>query len=965
MRFSFDAVFASTLVPARFRAPGELEKHGPDIANSVTQTKETELTARLARFARVTVSDVFEFEPTWSPDGLSEEMAAEILTIHGLNIPVNERPLAALSILWTALWNPFNVLLTILALINIATNSVPTFVVMIAMVVASTSLRYWQEMKSMVQALKLVKSIMTRVRVIRHVNSIPQEIEIDLRHIVPGDVVAVASGDVFPGDCIIISAEALAVTQASLTGEILPIDKVVRVTAVDESEPFHLLDNHNVCLAGTSVAAGNGRALVVSTGKDTYMAAIAEELNRKRPENTIQIGIRKVSYVLLGFMAVMAPAVFVVQGAVSKDWKGAVMFAIAIAVGITPEMLPMIVTSNLALSAVRIARQKVIVKRFDAIQNLGAVSVLCSDKTGTLTADLVRVAKSVNTKGELSDFPIKLSFINSLLQTGSRSPIDRAILDYIGENEKDSLTDVQLNGWSKLGEVPFDSTRRMLSVLARPPSGDEGEALFITKGAVEEVLERCVSTLKHEDFSKPIGKIGFDLSWSTTLTEVDRLEILDSAKRLNEDGLRLIAIACRKTSVKLGTTISTEDEEDLVFVGFVALLDPLKPDAAEAIQKLGNLHVQVRILTGDAPAVAAKVARDLGLFNPLNLTKVTDSRSPKDEEAVSDMSSERTNESSLIVTGPQLAELARDRELLNETIERAIIFAKLSPYQKLEVVKALRAGGGGRAVAFLGDGVNDALAIRGADVGISVDSGTEIAKEAADVILLEKSLGVVARGVVEGRITLLNTVKYIKMACSSNFGNVFSVLIASAWLPYQPMLPLQLLVQNLLYDFSQASIPWDNVDPEYLERPKTWSAWSIVRFMICLGPFSSPFDIITFCINWFHYKIRTLDSPLVPLAQTNWFLEGSLTQLFIIQFLRTHKIPFFQSRASLSVVLVTFGMACVSMAIPYIPKINSALQMTPPDPMFYTYLLAMVAGYAFVVHIVKTLYLSAFKGEWL
>lgn len=500
----------------------------------------------------------------------------------------------------------------------------------------------------MVQALKLAKSIVTRIRVIRRVKSVPQEVEIDLRHIIPGDVVTVAStlfhtrviskpktqtfigGDVFPGDCILISAEALTVSQASLTGEMLPIDKCVRATVVDESEPFHLLDNHNVCLAGMSVATGNGRAIVVSTGKDTYMAAIAEELNRKRPENAIQLGIRKVSYVLLAFMAVspnlvfvalcptlnhilqvMAPAVFIVQGAVSKDWKGAVMFAIAVAVGITPEMLPMIVvstspfcfdrhsftvtvkTSNLALSAVRIARQKVIVKRFDAIQNLGAVSVLCSDKTGTLTADLVRVAKSVNAEGELSDLPIKLSFINSSLQTGSRSPIDRAILDYVDEDEKGSFSDVGPDGWTKLGEVPFDSTRRMLSILARSSSAGQEEALLITKGAVEEVLERCVSALKYEEFSKPMRNIGFDPSSSTTLTEVDRLKILDSAKRLNEDGLRLIAIASRKAHVKMGTAISVEDEEDLIFVGFVALLDPLKPDAAEAIQKLGSLHVQV------------------------------------------------------------------------------------------------------------------------------------------------------------------------------------------------------------------------------------------------------------------------------------------------------------------------------------------------------------------------------------
>ncbi|KAG6377002.1 Mg-transporting ATPase [Boletus reticuloceps] len=910
-----DAILAS--LPARFRVGSKFQKHGPDIS---TQTKEAEITAKLARLARVPVSDVFELEPTWSPDGFSEETAAQILDVYGLNIPVNERPLAALSLLWIALWNPFNVLLTILAIINAATDSLPTFIVMMTMVVASTSLRYWQEMKSMVQALKLVRSIVTRVRVIRRVNSVPQEIEVDLRHIVPGDVVAVASGDVFPGDCVVSLQRPWPLRRRRSR------ERCCRSTRPSVLLPWTSLSNSISWIIGMSAWLARRlqpetvAVVVVCTGKDTYMAAIAEELNRKRPENAIQLGIRKVSYVLLAFMAVMAPAVFIVQGAVSKDWKGAVMFAIAIAVGITPEMLPMIVTSNLALSAVRIARQKVIVKRFDAIQNLGAVSVLCSDKTGTLTADLVRVGKSVNIKGELSDLPIKLSFINSLLQTGSRSPIDRAILDYVGEEEK--------------------------------------EALFITKGAVEEVLERCVSALMYEGLSRPIGNIEFDSSSSTTLTEAGRLEILNSAKRLNEDGLRLIAVAARKAFIKGHASISTEDEEDLVFVGFVALLDPLKPDAAEAIQKLGSLHVQVRILTGDVPAVAAKVARDLGLFNSVNLSKATNARSPKDEEAASDIC-ERIDESSLIVTGPELAELAKDTELLSETIERAIIFAKLSPYQKLDVVKALR-GGGRRAVAFLGDGVNDALAIRGADVGISVDSGTEIAKEAADVILLEKSLGVVARGVVEGRITLLNTVKYIKMACSSNFGNVFSVLIASAWLPYQPMLPLQLLVQNLLYDFSQASIPWDNVDPEYLEHPKTWSAWSIVRFMVCIGPFSSPFDIITFSINWFHYKIRTADSPWSHLHKQTGFWR-----LFIIQFLRTHKIPIIQSRASLPVVLVTFGVACISMAIPYIPKLNSALQMTPPVPMFYAYLVGTVAGYALVVHIVKTIYLRVFNGEWL
>ncbi|KAL4064158.1 hypothetical protein V8B97DRAFT_1876143 [Scleroderma yunnanense] len=950
MPFSLNAIFASCLLAFR-RPPNISSDKLPDHV-----TREQLLATKLARFAKVPVSQIFDLEPGWSPLGLSEEAAAEALRQHGLNTPVAERPLAALSVLWTALWNPFNVLLTILAIVNIATQDVATFVVMMAMVVASTGLRFWQEIKSMVQALKLVRSIVTRVRVVRVVNGLSQEIELDQKQVVPGDIIAVASGDVFPGDSVLISSEALTITQASLTGELMPIDKTVRLTAAPESESFHLLNNDNVCLAGTSASAGNGRAVVIFTGESTYMAGIAEELNRKRPENAVQIGIKKVSYVLLGFMFVMAPIVFVVQGAVSHDWKGAIMFAIAIAVGITPEMLPMIVASNLALSAVRIAKKKVIVKRFDAIQNLGAVKVLCSDKTGTLTIDLVRVSSSVTGMGGESELPVKLAFINSSLQTGSRSPIDRAIVDYVHNNEGFIEGDWHKE-WCKNGEVPFDSTRRLLSVLVSRPSMD-GDGFLVTKGAVEEVLERCVSAYHYRDdsISPPITDFKLDSSSWTTLSNDDRRDILGVAKRFNEEGLRLVAVACRTVTIKAFMTLTTADEEDLVFIGFVSFLDPLKPDAAAAIKELSKLNVQVRILTGDAPAVAAKVAHDLGLMDTANVSLT---REKGDEEASNSVSLD-----DLVITGSQLSELSKDKDAYTDAVERAVIFAKLSPYQKLEVVKALRAGGGGRAVAFLGDGVNDALAIRCADVGISVDSGTEIAKEAADVILLEKSLGVVALGVVQGRITLLNTMKYIKMACSSNFGNVFSVLVASAWLPYQPMLPLQLLTQNLLYDFSQGSIPWDNVDPEYLEAPRTWSAMSIIRFMVCLGPFSSPFDITTFCINWFHYKIRSLDSPLVPLAQTNWFLEGSLTQLFIIQFLRTGKIPFIQSRASLPVVVTTFGIACISMAIPYIPKVNSALHMTPPHPEFYAYLVAVIAAYASIVHVVKVLYQMKFK-EWL
>ncbi|KAG1890145.1 Mg-transporting ATPase [Suillus subluteus] len=941
------------LFPSR-SSLANLEKHDSESNKSpipaqpvATEEQEQLISATLSRFAQVPVSAIFVSEPGWNPRGLSDEQAALILKAHGPNTPVAESSLSALRMLWGAIINPFNILLTILAIISAATEQIPTFVVMMAMVFASTGLRYWQELKSMIQAVNLIKSVTTNTRVLRYRSSGSEELEIDQRNVVPGDVIAVTSGDVFPGDCVLITAEAITITQASLTGEMMPVEKTVRLAATSPGETFDLLHNVNVCLAGTSVVTGNGHALVVSTGKDTYMASIARELSKRRPENATQIGIRKVSYVLMTFMGVMAPIVFIVQGAV---------------IGITPEMLPMIVSSNLALSAVRVARKKVIVKRFDAIQTLGAVRILCSDKTGTLTADLVRISLSTTGTGDLSQLPIELAYINSSLQTGSRSPIDHAIVDSVNQSEQDIFTDIPRDGWVKQGEVPFDSSRRLLSVLVSRPGGDGSEGLLITKGAVEEVLDACVSVYNHRpspssDTSEPLG---LDMSPSATLilTADERRKILDTAQRLNEEGLRLVAVACREQLIKPFMTISCSDESELAFIGFIGLLDPLKPDATQAIKDLAALNVQVRILTGDAPAVAAKVARDLGLI-PSRQHSLT-AENEKDVEA----SASSKGEEGLILTGVQLAALADDQDAYNDAIDRCIIFAKLSPYQKLEVVKALRAGDGGRAVAFLGDGVNDALAIRGADVGISVDSGTDIAKEAADVILLEKSLAVVVDGVIEGRLTLLNTLKYIKMATSSNFGNVFSVLVASAWLPYQPMLPLQLLVQNLLYDFSQASIPWDNVDPEYLVAPKTWGAKSIIRFMVCLGPFSSPFDIITFSINWFVYDIRTLDNPLVPLAQTHWFLEGSLTQLFIIHFLRTGKVPFIQSRASVPVVLTTFGIAGIAIAIPYMPKVNTALQLTPPEPIYYSYLLAMVVGYALVVHVAKTIYQLAFK-EWL
>lgn len=987
--------------------------------------RERAIFDHLARYALIPASEIFNLNPEWSPRGLTGDAAQSALEIYKLNKSAAEQPLKPFALLFSALMNPFNVLLAVLASVSIGTGDKATFAVMLLMIILSSGLRLWQEIKSLSKAAALIDSVTTLVRVLRSRPSpssidttsltgpfISEEVEVNRKLIVPGDVLVLASGDVFPGDSVVLTSSSLTVSQASLTGELMPMDKSARLSPAPPDFPFDILDSENICLSGTSVTTGSGTALVLSTGDRTYMASVAKELARKRPVNAMQIGIRRVSLILLAFMLVMSPIVLIIQGCLSKDWKGALLFAIAVAVGITPEMLPMIVTSNMVLSAIRVARKKVIVKRFDAIQNLGSVSILCSDKTGTLTLDSVNVSASTTDKGVPSDLPAMLAYINSTMQMGVRSPIDSAVVNYVKKKrcEDDGEEDDQddLRGWTKLGELAFDSSRRLLSVLvgrSKTSVSDETtqqieqDALFITKGAVEEVLEACARVYTHPipsanevppssptspsflSFAQLLDFNPASPSLSFSLTQDERSCILDTAKRLNEDGLRLVAVACGLSVAKppeKGTeiTIYPEDEKDLTFIGFLGFLDPPKEDAAEAIAKLRKLNVQVKILTGDSPAVATKVARDLRILAPRRTLAVDstdlDSSQGKYDNQQREVCIEMeppVPEEDLIVTGTQLTTLsnAGDKAPLWEVVQRGIIFAKLSPYQKLEVVEILRAGrggNGGEAVAFLGDGVNDALAIRGADVGISVDSGTEIAKEAADVILLEKSLDVVAEGVLQGRITFINTIKYIKMAASSNFGNVFSVLVASAWLPYQPMLPLQLLTQNLLYDVSQGAIPWDNVDPEFLERPKSWDTKSLLYFMLCMGPLSSPFDITTFCINWFKYGIRTADSPLVPRAHAHWFIEGSVTQLFIIHCLRTPKIPFIQSRASTHLTIVTTTIAFIAMAIPWIPGISKALKFEHPEPEFYGFLVAIVAVYSLLVQTGKTIYLKFFK-TWI
>lgn len=866
---------------------------------------------------------------------------------HGNNDLSSSKPPSGFRLLRDALLNPFNFLLTALAIIAIGTGDFATFSVMMVMVVTSTALRFVQERRSVAQGAELQSRITSNVSVLRHsglgvaagANDLAVAISISRTEVVVGDLLLLVSGDLIPADCVLVQSSHLLISTSVLTGEIFPIEKSFVVEYSDSDsisldEEDDVIHAKNVLLAGTSVSSGEGIALVVQTGDKTYVSTIASMLKTTRPINAFQRSIRHLSYLFIAFMLVMSPTVLIIQGELNKSagWTQALLFALSVAVGLTPEVLPLIIVANLSRGAIQLARRQVIVKRLDGVQVMGSMTCLCSDKTGTLTVDEVSLSLSVDAFGKKSVAPLSYAYLNAALQTGTRSLLDLAIV-----NARDATDNVDISAFKKLAEVPFDSARRLLSVSLSIEG--KNNSLMITKGAVEEVLRLCTHYSlgdDHGDNKIQLDATAFDCNINSDLildsTTLSRIR--STADDLNNQGLRLVAVA-RRIETGAQSTYSSSDEHSMVFLGFLAFLDPPKEDAASAVADLISLGVKVKVLTGDASIIAVKVARDIGLL-PSNST------------------------SSSVLSGAQITILsAGERGDFIAAVKRAVIFAQLSPFQKLEVIEALRDGGD--VVGMLGDGVNDALALRGADVGISVDTGSEVAKDSADIILLEKSLSTIVCGVRLGRVTLLNTVKYVQMASSSNFGNVFSVLAASAWLPYQPMLPLQILMQNLLYDLSQASIPWDNVDPDYVEKPVKFRIWTVARFMFIFGPISSIFDIVTFSINWWYYNIRTDDSDLVSLAQTNWFIVGFCTQLLVIYFLRTGKIPFLQSSPSRPLVISTLSFLGIAISLQYIPKLNVALSFTPVKPDFYGYLTAIIVTYCLLVSIAKLIYQRVYK----
>lgn len=832
------------------------------------------------------------------PEGLNTAEVTRARETHGANQIPGQQPTPWWQHLWTCYRNPFNLLLTVLGVVSYATEDLFAAGVIGLMVAISTLLNFVQEARSTraADALKaMVSNTATVLRVTNvHGASCWQEIPID--QLVPGDIVKLSAGDMIPADLRLFQARDLFVAQASLTGESLPVEKFA--TCRDAS-PRNPLECETLCFMGTNVVSGTAQAIVIATGAGSWFGQLAGRVSEQTSEpNAFQQGIGRVSMLLIRFMLVMTPLVLLLNGFTKGDWWEAALFALSVAVGLTPEMLPMIASSTLARGAVKLSKQKVIVKHLDAIQNFGAMDILCTDKTGTLTQDKIVLEQHTDIIGNMSERVLHLAWLNSHYQTGLKNLLDTAVLERLEADNASQLA----NTWQKIDEIPFDFERRRMSVVVSKT--DLAGNQLICKGALQEILNVCTLVRYHDEI--------------VPLDDVMRRRIVRVTDNYNRQGLRVVAVASRYLPSS-HAAFQRADESDLILEGYIAFLDPPKETTAPALKALKASGIQVKILTGDSELVAAKVCREVGL------------------------------DPGEVVIGYQLDELNDDQ--LAERARRSTLFARLTPLHKERVVSLLRREG--HVVGFLGDGINDAPALRAADIGISVDGAVDIAREAADIILLEKSLMVLEQGVIEGRRTFVNMLKYIKMTASSNFGNVFSVLVASAFLPFLPMLPLHLLIQNLLYDLSQVAIPFDNVDDDQIQKPQRWNPQDLGRFMIFFGPISSIFDIITFCVMWWVFQANVPEAQ--TLFQSGWFVVGLLSQTLIVHMIRTRRVPFLQSRAAWPLIVMTLLVMVAGIALPFSP-LAGYLQLQALPLSYFPWLVAILLGYMTLTQLVKNWY---------
>ena len=878
---------------------------------------------RLTDALRMSVVDTMTFFNT-SRLGLTEEQVEENRDLYGENELTKGQEDSIVKKIYESIINPFTVILLLIALVSLVTNvwlakpgqeDPTTFIIIVVLVLLSGSIRFVQELRSDKAANNLSRMIVNTVTVVRE----GKEQEIPITELVVGDIIRLSAGDMLPADVLILDSRDFFVQQSGLTGESDAVEKM----ALDKCEikdTESLLESDSLAFMGTNVISGRASALVLVVGDDTKMGAIEQTLNTYDEPTSFEREMNSISWLLIRLMLVLVPIVFFINGLTDGDWLEAGVFALSVGVGLTPEMLPMVITASLAKGSILMAKEKVVIKKLNAIQDLGAIDILCTDKTGTLTQDEIVLEYPLDIHGDLDLAVLRRAYLNSYYQTGLKNLMDRAIINRTEkEAEKHEIVRNLDQTFKKIDELPFDFERRRMSVLVRD---DENVVSMVTKGALEEML--AIS-----NYVEDKGKI-------LPLTEEIRQEILTEVEQLNEQGLRVLGVSYR-SDLDADYEYTVKDESDMILTGYLAFLDPPKPSAAPAIKALTEYGVATKILTGDNEKVTEAVCEKVGL------------------------------DAKNILLGSMI-ETMSDEEL-SRVVETTTVFAKLSPDQKARIILQLKANG--HKVGYMGDGINDAPSMKVADVGISVDTAVDIAKETADVILLDKDLLVLEKGLVEGRKVYANMTKYIKMTVSSNFGNIFSLLISSIFLPFLPMAPIHLIVLNLVYDISCIALPFDNVDREFLQKPRIWSAKSITRFMAWIGPISSIFDCTTFLILFFiiapmitgSVYHHGMSSNFITIFQTGWFIESMWTQTMVIYMLRSPKLPFIQSRPALSVVMTTLAAVFFVTLLPYGPFAN-LLKVSPLNGTYFLFLMMIMALYMISVTFVKHLYIKKYH-EWL
>ena len=874
------------------------------LRKSNTTLKQNESENTLRRFAFLPLEELYASLSS-TPFGLTVEQFEERQEKYGKNIITTDKSNTTLHRLQEAVINPFNIVLLVIAIITFFTDVIyainPDYLtvgIILSLVVLSSLVAFVQNQRSNAAAEKLSQLISNKADVLRD----GVRIEVSMDDIVPGDIVYLSAGDMLPADVRFLATKDTFIAQASLTGESNPVEKFSDLR--NESSDT-LTDLTNIGFMGTNVISGSATGVVLTTANETYIGSMAKSLSGDRAKNSFERGVDSVSGLLIRLMLIMVPVVLAINGFTKGDWGSAILFSISIAVGLTPEMLPVIMSSTLAKGAISMSKHQVIVKTLGAIQTFGEMDILCTDKTGTLTEDKIILEKYMDVHGRDDKRILRHAYMNSYFQTGLKNLIDLAI---INRAEESGLSE-QLSQYTRVDEIPFDFTRRRMSVVLE---SENGKRQLITKGAVEEIISIC-KYVEHD------GTVQL-------LDEEHLSEAMRVYEEHNHDGLRVIAIA-QKNDVSDAQSFGVQDERDMVLIGFVGFLDPPKESAKAAVTALREHGVRTVVLTGDSEGVAIKVCGKVGV-------NTTQYLSGKDVDNMNDTE-------------------------LQEAVKTCDLFAKLSPSQKERVVKAFQANG--HTVGYMGDGINDAPPLHQADVGISVDSAVDIAKETADIILLKKDLMVLEEGVIEGRRTFGNIVKYIKMAASGNFGNMISVIVASIFLPFLPMLPVQILTQNLLCDFSQMGIPFDSVDKEYLMEPRKWETQSIKSFMAVMGPLSSVFDILCFVIMWKIIGANTVE--LAPLFQCGWFVFGTVSQVLVIHMIRTAKVPLTQSNAAMPLLISTVIVAVVALAIAF-SSIAVGLDMMALPINFMPWLALLLAGYCLSTQFLKVVYVRRF-GDWL